>query len=133
MSVDAVREAASGRAARFFAALGGIASGTVGFLFGAWTFLYVGLFTGGADPHDQVASGLSVAALAGLIAAIVVPIAALRGRRRNPARSLGLMIGWLFGLVILINLLVVVYPVLDGLPGGCSCEPLIENLKPGPA
>lgn len=128
---DALREA--GEASRFVAALGGFASGIVGFLVGAWAFLYVGLLTGGADPHDQVASGLGVAALAGLIAAIVVPIAALRGRRRNPARSLGLMIGWLFGLAVLINLMVVVYPVLDTLPGGCSCEPLIENLKPGPA
>lgn len=120
-----------GGASKFFTALNGFAGGIVGFLFGAWAFLYLGLFTGAADPHDQVATGLAAAALAGVTTAIVVPVMAFRSRRRDPARSLGLLAGWLLGMLILINLMVVVHPVLDSLPSGCSCEPLIENLGPG--
>jgi hypothetical protein len=40
-------------------ALSGFASGIVGFLFGTWAFLYVGMFTGGADQLSTASARLS--------------------------------------------------------------------------
>lgn len=126
-----MREQVSRPGSRFFEVWTGFASGVVGFLFGAWAFLYVGMFTGDADAGDQMGAGLGAAGVLGLVAAVAVPVAAFRGRHRRAARSLGLMIGWLVGMAILVNLWVVAYPVLADLSGTCPCEPLIEQLKVG--
>jgi hypothetical protein len=61
-----------------------------------------------------------------------VPVAALRARRRRPARAVGYLSAWLVGVVLLVQLFVTVHPVLDQLRGTCGCEPLFEQLTSGP-
>lgn len=109
----------------------GFACALVGFLAAVWLFAYVGLFTGGADPGDNVAVGLFVALGVGAIPAVVVPVVVLRARRRRPARAVGHSIGWTVGVAMLVLLTVTVYPVLDDLPGSCPCEAPFKQLIPG--
>jgi hypothetical protein len=131
---DAVITAPSGEAfAGRFAkeAWVGFVLGLFGFLLAVWAFVYVGLFTGRADPHDQLGAGLSAAEILGAISLIAVVVTAVRTRRRSAARAYGLLIGLLVGVLLHVHLHVVVVPVMNDLPGGCNCDPLIEQLRPG--
>jgi membrane protease YdiL (CAAX protease family) len=106
----------------------GFACGLVGFLVAIWVFGYVGLFTGGADVADSVASGLLIALLVAAAPAMVVPIVALRALRRRPHRAVGYTAGWIVGVAVMVQLVATVYPALDDLPSTCPCEAPFEQL-----
>jgi hypothetical protein len=106
----------------------GFAGGLVGFLIAVWVFGYIGLFTGGADVHDSVTSGLLFALLVAVVPATVVPIVAVRARRRRPRRAVGYAAGWIVGVAVIVQLVATVYPALDNLPSTCPCEAPFEQL-----
>ncbi|WP_144124496.1 hypothetical protein [Catellatospora sichuanensis] len=114
---------------RFGQVCSGFAAGAFGFLLGVWAFVHLGLFVGQADYADQMATGLAALVLCAAVAVAAVPILAWRDRRRRPARSLGLLLGWLAGLLIVANVLIVLLPIAETLPSGCTCDPLIERLR----
>jgi hypothetical protein len=109
----------SGRLAELWV---GFACGLVGFLVAVWVFGYIGLFTGGADVHDSVASGLFFGLLVAVIPAIAVPIVAVRARRRRRRRAIGYTAGWIVGVAMIVQLVATVCPVLDDL-GGVTGRP----------
>jgi hypothetical protein len=106
----------------------GFALGVFGYLLAVLVFMYEGLFSGGADPHDQMAAGLYVALLVGVAPTVIAPIVGWRTRRGQPRRAIGLLTGWACGVVLLIWLFATVHPLLDDLNGHCPCEPLIQQL-----
>lgn len=106
----------------------GFALGLFGFFAALVAFGYEGLFSGGADPGDQLSFGLVSAYFVGLIAAIWVAVAALRARRTQPRKAMGLIAGLAVGVLLLALLTVRVLPLMNTAPHGCDCAPIIDQI-----
>ena len=110
----------------------GFALGLFGYLAALVAFGYEGLFTGRADPADQLAAGLAASYLVGFVATIWVIVVAVRIRRRQPWRSAGLIAGLTVGVVLLTLLTLRIWPVMQAASSGCDCSPLIDQIKISP-
>lgn len=110
----------------------GFALGLFGYLAALVAFGYEGLFTGRADPADQLGGGLAASYLVGLVATISVVVGALRTRSRQPWKAVGLAAGMAAGVVLLTLLSVRIVPVMQDAPGGCDCSPLIDQIRMSP-
>lgn len=67
--------------------------GLFGYLVAIVAFGYLGMFAGGQDAGDQLATGIATAYLVGLVASVVVVVAVRRTRRHQPKMAMGLLSG----------------------------------------
>lgn len=65
--------------------------GLFGYLVAIVAFGYLGMFAGGQDAGDQLATGIATAYLVGLVASVVVVVAVRR--RHQPKMAMGLLSG----------------------------------------
>jgi uncharacterized membrane protein YkvI len=103
--------------------------GLFGYLVALVAFGYEGLFTGGADAHDQLAAGMAVAYMVALVASVAVPVAVLRMRQRRRRLAAGLLGGMAVGIVLLVLLSVRIFDLMDDVASTCPCEPIVDQVR----
>ncbi|MDX6654920.1 MAG: hypothetical protein QOH18_1859 [Solirubrobacterales bacterium] len=103
--------------------------GLFGYLVALVAFGYEGLFTGGADAHDQFAGGMAAAYMVALVASVAVPVAVLRMRQRSRRVAAGLLGGMAVGIVLLVLLSVRIFDLMDDVASTCPCEPIVDQVR----
>jgi hypothetical protein len=116
----------------WFGGMVGLVLGLFGYLCAAVVFGYVGLFVGGQDAGDQLASGLFAAWAVSFVASVVTVVAAIR-LRRSRSGLVGLLAGTAVGLALVVLLSVRVFGVMNAVGSGCPCEPIIDQILLVPA
>lgn len=113
--------------AKGFGVVTGFVLGLFGYLLAAVAFGYEGLFTGSADPHDQLAAGLMAAYLVAALTSAAVLGAAWWIRRRRALT--GLLCGMAVGVILMVLLSVRIFNLMADVSGNCPCDPIVDQLR----
>lgn len=104
--------------------------GLFGYLVALVAFGCLGIFAGGADPGDQLATGIALAYLVALVASVVVSVAVRRLRQQHRARmAAGLLGGTAVGVLLLVVLSVRIFGLINEVASTCPCEPIIDQVR----
>ncbi|NYF58591.1 hypothetical protein [Micromonospora purpureochromogenes] len=108
----------------------GFVLGLFGHLVAVVAFGYVGIFTGGADAGDQLASGLAAAYLVAVVASAAVLLAARRARRQQRRKmAAGLLSGMVVGILLLVLLSARIFGLMSEVAATCPCDPIIDQVR----
>lgn len=103
--------------------------GLFGYLVAVVAFGYLGVFVGGQDAGDQLATGLATAYLVALVASVAVLVAVRRSWRHHPKVAMGLLSGMGVGIVLVVLLSIRIFGVMDEVASSCPCEPIIDQVR----
>ncbi|MFI7492990.1 hypothetical protein ACIBXA_31925 [Micromonospora echinaurantiaca] len=103
--------------------------GLFGYLVAVVAFGYLGLFAGGQDAGDQLATGLATAYLVALVATVAVLVTVRRSRRHHPKMAMGLLSGMGVGILLVLLLSARTFGVMNEVASTCPCEPIIDQVR----
>ncbi|MFC4018368.1 hypothetical protein ACFOW4_10480 [Micromonospora sp. GCM10011542] len=108
----------------------GFMLGLFGYLIALVAFGCLGILAGGADPGDQLATGIALAYLVALVASVVISVTVRRLRLQHRARmAAGLLGGMAVGVLLLVILSVRIFGLIDEVASTCPCEPIIDQVR----
>jgi hypothetical protein len=107
----------------------GFMLGLFGYLLALVAFGYEGLFTGGADVHDQLAAGMAVAYLVAGVASVGVLVAVVRMWQPRRPVAAGLLGGTAVGIMLIVVLSIRIFGLMGEVASTCPCEPVVDQVR----